>query len=461
MPSCLPGSAAGYTGRLAGVTSVLWLRRDLRLRDHPALHAAAKDGPVLAAFVLDPRLLQPAGPARVAFLYRTLRALDAELRAHGGRLHVRRGDPRTALPRIVGEIGAESVHVSADFGPYGTRRDAAVERALRDVPLVRTGSPYAVSPGRVRKGDGGPFKVFTPFYRAWREHGWPAPARAVSVDWLDDRGIEIPNDPRLPADLRLPEAGEDAALRAWRAYRRSGLGAYAELRDRPDLDRTSRMSVYLKWGAIHPRTMLADLGPGDERFRTELAWREFYAAVLHALPASAREYFQPQLAALEYTPPADEFSAWQAGRTGFPIVDAGMRQLLGEGWMHNRLRMIVASFLVKDLHIEWPHGARHFMQHLVDGDLASNQHGWQWTAGTGTDPAPFFRVFNPVTQGRKFDPDGDYVRRWVPELRDIAGAAVHEPWKLADPPAGYPPPIVDHAAERAVALERYNDARRR
>jgi len=428
------------------------------------MHAAAEDGPVVALFVLDPRLLKPAGSPRVAFLYRTLRALDADLRDRGGRLHLHRGDPRKVVPRIVRDFGAASVHVSADFGPYGTRRDAAVQRSLGDVPLVCTGSPYAISPGRVLKGDRTPFKVFTPFYRAWREHGWPAPARALAgrIEWIDEPGIGIPKDPRLPAGLELPAAGEDAALRTWRTYRRSALASYPDVRDRPDLDRTSRMSVYLKWGAIHPRTMLADLGPGDERFRTELAWREFYAAVLHAWPESAREYFQPELAAMEYAPSSsDDFDAWRAGRTGFPIVDAGMRQLLGQGWMHNRVRMIVASFLVKDLHIEWQHGARHFMQHLVDGDLASNQHGWQWTAGTGTDPAPFFRVFNPVTQGRKFDPDGDYVRRWVPELRAIDGADVHEPWKLGEPPADYPAPIVDHAAERRVALDRYTAARRR
>jgi deoxyribodipyrimidine photo-lyase len=441
------------------VTSVLWLRRDLRLGDHPALHAAAADGPVVALFVLDPRMLGPAGAARVAFLYRSLRSLAADLEDKGGRLTLRRGDPVTTVPRAVREAGADSVHVSADFAPYGVRRDDAVADALGDTPLVRTGSPYAVSPGRVRKADGEPYRVFGAFYRAWREHGWRAPAKGVAgrVRWHTELdGIAVPNDPRLPAGLELPEAGEDAALRAWRRYRRDALGEYPDVRDRPDLDRTSRMSVYLKWGAIHPRTMLADLDAGDEAFRSELAWREFYAAVLYAWPESAREYFRPALAGMRHASPRSKaFDAWRDGCTGFPIVDAGMRQLRAQGWMHNRVRMIVASFLVKDLHIEWQHGARHFMRHLVDGDLASNQHNWQWTAGTGTDAAPYFRVFNPVTQGRTFDPDGDYVRRWVPELREVTGRAVHEPWTLPEQPPGYPEPIVDHATERQVALERY------
>jgi deoxyribodipyrimidine photo-lyase len=207
--------------------------------------------------------------------------------------------------------------------------------------------------------------------------------------------------------------------------------------------------------------MLADLAPSDETYRKEIAWREFYASVLFQWPESAREYFLPQMAKMDYArPDSDAFTAWCEGRTGYPIVDAGMRQLLGEGWMHNRVRMIVASFLVKDLHIEWTHGARHFMRHLVDGDLASNQHGWQWTAGTGTDAAPYYRVFNPITQGQKFDPNGDYVRRWIPELRGIEGKAAHEPWELGDDmPGDYPERIVDHAKERKEALARYQATR--
>ena len=223
------------------------------------------------------------------------------------------------------------------------------------------------------------------------------------------------------------------------------------------------MSVYLKYGLIHPRTMLADLaswrGESAETYRTEICWREFYADVLFARPDSARANYDKTFDALPTASGkrADElFDAWRAGRTGYPIVDAGMRQLREQAWMHNRVRMIVASFLVKDLHLPWWWGARHFMRLLVDGDLASNQHGWQWTAGSGTDPAPYFRVFNPVRQGEKFDPAGDYVRRFVPELRDVPGRAVHQPWTLpGGVPVGYPEPVVDHAAERKVALEGY------
>jgi len=429
------------------MSSVLWFRRDLRLHDHPALHAAS-DGPVLALFVLDEALLRPAGAARIAYLHNALRALDATLRDRGGALVVRRGDPVDVVPAVVTEVGATAVHVSADFGPYGARRDRAVADA---VPLVATGSAYAVSPGRVVKQDGDPFKVFTPFYRAWLAHGWRAPAGPPpDVDWITAASESIPT-----TSHDLPPAGEDAARTAWKAYCSRDLAAYADVRDRPDLDRTSRMSPHLKWGSIHPRTLLADLGPDAETYRRELAWREFYASVLHHWPDSAREYFRPELAQMAYDEPGVRLDAWRTGATGYPIVDAGMRQLLAEGWMHNRVRMIVASFLVKDLHIEWTHGARHFMRHLIDGDLASNQHGWQWTAGTGTDAAPYFRVFNPVSQGRKFDPHGDYVRRWVPELRGIDGAAVHEPWTVADPPRDYPAPIVDHAVERKESLARY------
>jgi len=449
-------------------TAVMWFRRDLRLADNPALlEACAADGGVLPLFVLDPALWGPAGPSRRAYLSRSLSALDASLQKIGGRLSVAQGRPAEQVLRAAREVGATRVHVAADFGPYGHRRDLDVEKALAEagIELVRTGSPYAVAPGRVRNGSGEPYKVYTPFSRAWAEHGWRAPVDAPArATWLSlAESVDVPQ-PELPEGLELPAAGEDVARRQWRAYVDGGLEGYEHDRNRPDLDATSRMSVHLKWGEIHPRTMLADLrdhsSKGAVTYRRELAWREFYADVLFARPDSARQYLRSELARMPYAEPGDQLTAWCEGRTGFPIVDAGMRQMRASGWMHNRVRMIVASFLVKDLHVEWQHGARCFMHWLADGDLASNQHGWQWVAGSGTDPAPYFRIFNPTTQGEKFDPDGSYVRRWVPELRDLDAKHVHHPADApGGPPEGYPAPMVDHKAERAEALARYEHAR--
>jgi deoxyribodipyrimidine photo-lyase len=448
-------------------TSLLWFRRDLRLNDHPALAAARDEGDVLPVFVLDPRLWDPAGAPRRRFLLDALADLDQRLDGH---LVVRRGDPATVLPKLAREVEASAVHVSADTGPYGRARDEAVEKALgEDVPLIRTGSPYAVTPGRVTKDDGTPFRVFTPFARAWREHGWRDPApRPRSVPWAGGVGSDdLPSRPDV--DARLPPAGEDVARAAWRRFRDERLPGYADARNLPATDATSRMSVYLKYGLLHPRTLLADLaevsGAKDAvtTFTNELAWREFYADVLWHRPETHREAYDARMGRLRYDRGTDadaRFAAWTQGRTGYPIVDAGLRQLLGEAWMHNRVRMIVASFLTKDLHVDWWRGARHFLAHLVDGDLASNNHGWQWVAGTGTDASPYYRVFNPVTQGKKFDPDGGYVRRWVPELRDLPDRYVHEPWRNPDGiPDGYPAPIVEHAHERRVALDRYDEVR--
>ena len=445
-------------------TTVLWFRRDLRLSDNPALAAASRaagsEDDVVALFCDDPRLRRPAGAARRVFLSGCLAALDE---AMGGHLVVRSGRPEDAVPRVAREVGAGAVFVAEDFGPYGRQRDARVEQALagHDVELCRVGSPYAVPPGEIVNHGGEPYKVFTPFLRAWRAHGWPDPAPAArGVRWASGvPGTGVPEAPPVEADL--PEPGEAAAGRAARRFRETRLDDYDAARDRPDLDATSRLSPYLKWGCIHPRQLLSKLGRSraHDRFRTELCWREFYADVLWHRPDTVHRAYLPRMRSMRVDRGrrADEaFGAWAAGRTGFPIVDAGMRQLAAEGWMHNRVRMIVASFLVKDLHLDWGRGARWFMDHLVDGDLASNHHGWQWVAGTGTDAAPYFRIFNPVAQGVRFDPHGDYVRRWVPELRGVAGKAVHQPWDLAGgPPDGYPPPMVDHADERAEALRRY------
>jgi deoxyribodipyrimidine photo-lyase len=327
-----------------------------------------------------------------------------------------------------------------------------------------------VTPGRVTKSDGTPFRVFSPFARAWREHGRRAPApRPESVSWSTGVRSEDPPEVSGLDGVRLPPAGEAAASDAWRRFGAERIDDYERTRNTPGTDGTSRLSAYLKYGCVHPRTLLADIEDLDseaaDRFRTELCWRDFYADVLWHRPESAREPLDGRMRAMTYDtgPDADaRFAAWAQGRTGYPVVDAGMRQLLGEAYVHNRVRMIVASFLVKDLHLDWRRGARYFMQHLVDGDLASNNHGWQWVAGTGTDASPYYRVFNPTRQGKEFDPDGDYVRRWVPELRDVPARYVHEPWLAPDGvPDGYPLPVVDHAEERRVALERYEQVRAR
>ncbi len=441
------------------MASVMWFRRDLRLRDNPALVAAVADGPVLPLFVLDPALWRPAGPARRGYLAATLRSLDGAV----GGLGVLEGDPVRRVVDAAREVGAERVHVAADFGPYGRRRDEEVERALAEhgVELVRTGSPYAVAPGRVTSGAGQPYQVFTPFYRAWADHGWRGPVDApADVSWrrLPD-GAGLPRaDP--PAGLDLPEAGEAAAHRRWVEFLERVAG-YDDERDRPDLDTTSRMSVPLRWGEIHPRTMLADLArlrsAGAAAYRRELGWREFFADVLAARPETARDYLRPELARMRYDEPDELFDAWREGRTGFSLVDAGMRQLRATGFIHNRVRMVAASFLVKDLHVEWQHGARHFMHWLADGDLASNQQNWQWVAGSGADAAPYFRVFNPTTQSRTFDPGGAYVRRWVPELADVGNP--HDPSPEDRAAVGYPDPVVDHAEERVEALERWKEIR--
>jgi deoxyribodipyrimidine photo-lyase len=438
--------------------TVVWFRRDLRLADHPALVEAARRGPVLPLFVVDPALWEPAGANRRRFLVGCLASLSDSM---DGALVVRTGDPVDVVPQVVREVEAGGVVVSADFGPYGHERDERVEAALGEAGarFERIGSPYAVDPGTVLNQAGDGYKVFTPFYRAWKEVGFPDPVhRPRSIEWISEiHSDAAPDAPRSDADLPTP--GEAAAKRRLDAFLRSGVADYGEQRNRPGVDGTSRLSPYLKWGCIHPRQILSRLGrsAGEESFRSELAWREFYADVLLRDPGSAFRNLQPRMDALPVDTDRrarERFAAWQEGRTGFPIVDAGMRQIRAIGWMHNRVRMIVASFLVKDLHLPWERGARHFHHHLVDGDIASNQLNWQWVAGTGRDAAPYFRVFNPVTQGKKFDPDGAYVRRWVPELRDVPRSAIHEPWTLGlEAPEDYPPPLVDHARERRVALE--------
>ena len=396
-----------------------WFRRDLRASDNPALDAAGRDA--LGVFIHDPRL-EGVGKVRTRYLQAALEELAAE-RA----LIVRTGDPAQVLVELAAELGAGEVYCTGDATPFARRRDAQVAQALAraGVALRQIDSPYAVPPGEVRNGSGSPYKVFTPFYKAWLARGWPAPDGPV---------VATP------------------ALERWRAFREQALSAYKRDRDFPALAATSRLSTAMHFGQIHPRTILAEIPDATTNpFARQLAWREFCADVLWHQPQAVWSSLDTRFDTdMQYDQDDAMFEAWTQGRTGYPFVDAGMRQLASEGWMHNRLRMVTASFLVKDLHMPWQRGAAWFMQHLMDADVANNQLGWQWVAGCGTDAAPYFRIFNPVTQGRRFDPDGEYIRRYVPELTDAPDP--HEPGVLA---ADYPAPIVDHSRERDEALARF------
>lgn len=441
-------------------TAVWWVRRDIRLADNGALQSAAAHGNVVPLFVWEDNLLGAAGDIRRAFLFEALNSLDNSV---GRALIYRNGPAVDAVPEFCRLVGADTVHITEDFAPWGRARDAAVEIALAaaGVRLVRADTPYVVRPGTVRKDDGTPLKVFTPFYKRWLTHDWSSFVGA-DVSFADHRELCVGS--RRPdgwSAVSPQRAGEADAWERFDSWSARAMDGYKEDRNNPAIDGTSMMSPYLKFGVVHPRQLLSRLGasPGADHFRSEIAWREFYADVLFHQPRTAWKNLQPKMDAIRIDDDAaarERFSAFCRGETGYPIVDAGIRQMLATGWMHNRVRMIAASFLVKDLHLPWQWGARFFMEHLVDGDIASNNHGWQWTAGTGTDAAPYFRVFNPTSQGQKFDPTGAYVRAWVPELAEVDTKHIHEPSSLGLlAPEGYPSPMVDHAREREEALLRY------
>ena len=442
-----------------GKVAIIWFRRDLRINDHPALLAAVESAEqVIPLFILDKTQIKEAGAKLLAYMAQSLRSLDESL---GNNLHIIEGDQVEVLTALIKKYDVQEVHISAEYERYGAERDTRVEAA--GIKLIRTGSPYAVTPGRVLKpSDGTPYKVYTPFYRAWRTHGWRAPAKTPKSMKFVQPTSEYRNFPDfpLPKGVEIIKAGEAAALSRFKEFTKKGLDTYDENRNFAGIDGTSKMSSYLKFGEIHPRTLLENLGESKahDTFRKEIAWREFYADVLFNNPMTDREYYAPRFADMRYDEPGAQFKAWCEGKTGYPFVDAAMRQLLQEGWMHNRTRMVVASFLVKDLHLEWQLGERFFADHLVDYDVASNAHGWQWTAGTGTDASPYYRVFNPIEQGKRFDENGDYIRKYVPELAHLSAAEIHEPWLYLDGYSkGYPERLVDHAIERLESLERLKE----
>jgi deoxyribodipyrimidine photo-lyase len=440
--------------------SVYWFRRDLRLQDNQALAQAASQGEVYPAYLV-PEGFAGWKPIRQHSLIESLKALSASLPGGLAIAHSAK-----ELLAIAADAQADQLVATESFDTEGMReqRELAGLVRLQGLELHLHGSNYAVRPGSVLKDDGSYLKVYTPFYKRWLQVGW---SRPISLDVTSVSWGSLPQYQELPkasgpAPFKI-RAGEQFALRTWKRFKEHGLAGYHEQRNRMDLSGTSHLSHALAHGEIHPRTLLIELGdsPGEEVFRKELAWREFYADVLFHNPHTLTDYFVPSFAHMRYSDPVgqqDWLEAWKQGKTGYPVVDAAMRQLSQTGWMHNRARMIVASFLVKDLHFEWQVGARHFEELLTDFDPASNSHGWQWTAGCGTDASPYYRVFNPVLQGEKFDPNGDYVRKYVPELSHIPGSAVHQPWLLIDGLAnGYPAPIVDHYAERDESLARLKE----
>ena len=439
--------------------SIVWFRRDLRISDHPALVAALSESDeIVPVFIIDSKLIERTGSNGLAYLAQSLQHLDASL---DKKLQVIAGQPIDVLKKLQEKYNAQSVHISAEYEPVSAAQDVEIEKS--GIKLVRTGSAYAVAPGRVLKpSDQTPYRVYTPFYRAWLTHGWRKPEqkpKSITAVTPDSDSRQFP-DWKVPTGVSITEAGEAAANERFKHFQKNGLDNYDEARNLAGIDGTSKMSAHLTWGEIHPRTLLAPLGQSKahEVFRKEIAWREFYADVLFNNPHTETDYYAPQFAKMRYDKPGKQFKAWCEGNTGYPFVDAAMRQLLAEGWMHNRTRMVVASFLVKDLHLEWQLGERFFREHLVDYDVASNSHGWQWTAGCGTDASPYYRVFNPVEQGKRFDENGDYVRKYVPELAHLKGIEIHEPWDVLDGYLkDYPQPIVNHATERLESLARLDE----
>jgi deoxyribodipyrimidine photo-lyase len=447
--------------------------------DHPALLAAlAAADQVVPTFVVDRTLLdgRPSGPNRRAFLLGALQALARDLEALGGRLLVLEGDPVAVVPALARRFAAGAVYCSLEHTPYARRRDTAVERALRADGRARHAlhGGYLSDFDEIRSTAGDPFRVYSPFAHAAKAAAWddplPAPARVPVPDDLAPAGTALDGFD-LDGAVEITPPDPAAALERLRWFVDHRVDRYARARNFMATDGTSRLSPYLRFGLVSPRQVAAAVTGGDrETFVNELLWRDFYAYLLHHRPESAWEHMRPEFAWFEFEDDPEGLAAWREGRTGYPLVDAGMRQLTGQGWVHNRARMVVASFLAKHLLVDWREGARFFLQHLVDGDLASNNGGWQWVAGSGIDAAPYYRIFNPVTQAERFDPEGDYIRRWVPELAKLDPPAIFAPWR-ADPAdleaggvrlgADYPHPIVDHAAARDRALSRFQEARAR
>jgi deoxyribodipyrimidine photo-lyase len=470
-------------------TAIWWIRRDLRLTDNQALLEAMRAADlVVPVFILDPKLLRShyVGEKRLAFLYAGLGSLKEQLELRGAQLIIRHSSPVQALRSIMAESGAEAIFAESDVSPYARQRDDWVADQL---PLRLCGSPAIQPPGSVTKRNGEPYTIFTPYSRAWKTLPLPVPDQipaaperiAVHPSAKSGRihSEQLPLAPLRRGPIPLA-AGEREAFKRLQAFLdgpNAPIYQYSRDRDQPAIDATSQLSPYLRFGMLSARLAASraheaihlavdeEARKSAETWMNELIWRDFYLHILYHFPQVRKGNFRLQAIAWRNSP--QDLKAWQQGRTGYPFVDAAMRQLVQSGWMHNRLRMIAASFLTKDLLIDWRHGEIFFMQHLVDGDPASNNGGWQWSAGTGTDAAPYFRIFNPISQSRKHDPEGTYIRKWLPELASVPSEFIHAPWEMPIETqerakcrigADYPEPIVDHGLAKERALNAYGKA---
>lgn len=453
--------------------NIWWIRRDLRLTDNQALHEALQNGEkVLPVFILDEHLLKSHAKKRQAFLFSGLHSLKHDLQRLGSDLIIRKGDPETEILRLVEECPVQKVFAEEDGTPYARHRDHSIAQRI-DLHLVHG---IGVHPSyAVTRSDGKPYTVFTPYSRAWKAFPFSdtllsAPAALPSIPYLLSEEV-----PELPYSSLFP-ANEQEAIRRLNSFLDGRIFAYGDSRNRLDEEGTSSLSPYLHFGMLSPRQVYigaiqawknssdAIAKAGCETWINELIWREFYQSILWHFPEALSQSLKAAYRNIPWRHTPEEFLAWQQGNTGYPVVDAGMRQLASTGWIHNRARMITASFLVKHLLINWQEGERWFLRSLIDGDLAINNGGWQWVAGTGTDAAPYFRIFNPVTQGEKFDPEGKYVRKWIPELADVPANYIHRPWEMSASEQqkyhamigqDYPAPIVDHRIARERALRMY------